>query len=323
MKRTSSLTTSNSEMSLTPRARNSSTSSWTRFSGALAPEEMPTTRRPSSHSSCTSPALSIRCASVPQSRATSTSRFEFDELRRADHEHQVAFGGHLLDGRLAVGRGVADVVGARTDDLREALAQAREDRRRFVDGERGLGDVGDPLGILDLELLDVLLVLHEHDLARAPRPSCLRPPRGRRGRRARSCSRPAAKRDGLAVDLRDQRAGRVDRLQARCSAPSRTLGATPCAENTQTAPSGTSVSSSTKIAPRSRELLDDVLVVHDLLAHVDGRAVDLAAPVRPSARPGRRPRSSRAAPRGSASRPCWPRPSLYCRPPSGGRRQVR
>jgi hypothetical protein len=41
--------------------------------------------------------------------------------------------GHLLDGRLAVGGGVADVVGAGTDDAREALAQTVDDRARLVD----------------------------------------------------------------------------------------------------------------------------------------------------------------------------------------------
>src|ERR1019366_5048018 len=81
MKRTSSRTTSNSETSLTPRERKKSTSSPTRFSGALAPDEMPTTRTPLSHCSCTSPALSIRGAAVPQSRATSTRRTEWEELR--------------------------------------------------------------------------------------------------------------------------------------------------------------------------------------------------------------------------------------------------
>ena len=48
--------------------------------GALAPEEMPTTRAPSSHSSRTSASLSIRCDAAPQSRATSTRRLEFDEF---------------------------------------------------------------------------------------------------------------------------------------------------------------------------------------------------------------------------------------------------
>ena len=56
----------------------------------------------------------------------------------------------------------------------------------------------------------------------------------------------------LVVHLGDQRAGRVDRL-AGCRRPasSCTTGATPCAEKTTVAPSGTSSFSSTKIAPRS------------------------------------------------------------------------
>ena len=53
MKRTSSWTTSYSETSVVPRSRKKSTSDWTSSSGALAPEEIPTTRLPSSHSSCT------------------------------------------------------------------------------------------------------------------------------------------------------------------------------------------------------------------------------------------------------------------------------
>ena len=53
MKRTSSRMTSNSATSSVPRARKKSTSRWTSSSGALAPEVMPTTRLPSSHSSRT------------------------------------------------------------------------------------------------------------------------------------------------------------------------------------------------------------------------------------------------------------------------------
>ena len=69
-------------------------------------------------------------------------------VARADHEHQIAAAGHLLDGRLAVGGRVADVVRAGTDDLREALAQAGDDRARLVDREGRLRDVGDPLRVL-------------------------------------------------------------------------------------------------------------------------------------------------------------------------------
>src|SRR3989440_1585541 len=40
-------------------------------------------------------------------------------VARADDQHQIALLGHLLDGRLAVGGGVADVVGAGSDDVGE------------------------------------------------------------------------------------------------------------------------------------------------------------------------------------------------------------
>ena len=57
----------------------------------------------------------------------------------------------------------------------------------------------------------------------------------------------------LDMNLRDERAGRIDRSAApRAAAFACTLGATPCAENTVTDPGGTSVSWSTKIAPRAR-----------------------------------------------------------------------
>ncbi len=174
---------------------------------------MPTTRLPASHSSWTSRAASIRCASVPQSRATSTRRTELEELREPITSIRSQLASHLLDGRLAVGGRVADVVGAGTDDAREALAQAREDRARFVDRERRLGDVGDALGVGDLELLDVVLALDEHDLV------------GGLAHRAFDLLVPVVADEhdrvallgeahGLAMDLGHERAGGVDRLQA-------------------------------------------------------------------------------------------------------------
>ena len=62
---------------------------------------------------------------------------------------------------------------------------------------------------------------------------------------------------------------------SRAFAFSCTLGATPWAEKTTSSPSGTSVSCSTKIAPRSASSCDDVLVVDDLLAHVDRAPVEI------------------------------------------------
>ena len=109
-------------------------------------------------------------------------------VARADHQHEVAALGHLLDGELAVRGGVADVVGARPGDRREALAQPGDDRAGLVDRERRLREVGDPLGIVDLERRRRPPRSPRARSSRAPRPSCPRPPRGRRGRRRRSCS---------------------------------------------------------------------------------------------------------------------------------------
>ena len=59
----------------------------------------------------------------------------------------------------------------------------------------------------------------------------------------------------------------------RSRASARTAGETPCAENTSRAPSGTSAVSVDEDRAAVLERLHDVPVVHDLLAHVDGRAV--------------------------------------------------
>ena len=68
-------------MLTTPRARNQSQTRLTSFSGAEAPEVIPTVSTPSSQASSISVSSSIRWASVPEARAVSTRRFEFDEFR--------------------------------------------------------------------------------------------------------------------------------------------------------------------------------------------------------------------------------------------------
>ncbi len=63
----------------------------------------------------------------------------------------------------------------------------------------------------------------------------------------------------------------VCRFRSRAS--ERTAGDTPCAENTSRAPSGTVGGVVDEDRTALLERLDDVPVVDDLLAHVDGRAV--------------------------------------------------
>ena len=81
---------------------------------------------------------------------------------------------------------------------------------------------------------------------------------------------------GLAVDLRHERAGRVDRLQAAALG----LGVdgrrdAVGAEDGDRALGDRVVELLDEDRAAVAQLLDDVLVVHDLLAHVDGRAVEL------------------------------------------------
>ena len=104
--------------------------------------------------------------------------------------------------------------------VRETLAQAVDDRAGLVDRERCLRDEGELLGIIDLKRVDVVDGLDEDDRLRrlAHRPLDLLV-----AVMADQDDRVAlfGELDGLAVDLRDQRAGRVDRLQLRRSAPRR------------------------------------------------------------------------------------------------------
>ena len=188
---------------------------------------------------------------------------------RADHQHQLALAGQLLDRDLAVGGRVTDVVGLRRGDVREALAQTGDDLPGLVDRERRLGDEGDVVGIGELERVDVgdrldqddvlgrlaggpldllvTLVADEHD--RVPL----------LGELAR-----------LDVHLGHQRAGGVDRAQVallgvRVHARGDPVGG----EDDQLALRHLGLLLDEDRAAL-RQLLDHVLVVDDLLAHVDG-----------------------------------------------------
>ncbi len=183
--------------------------------------------------------------------------------------------GHLLDGELAVGRGVADVVGARTGDRRELLAQPGDDRGRLVDRQRRLREVGDPLRVLDLERVDVVLGLDQHDRAGdlAHRPLDLLV-----AGMADEHDRVAVGRelDGLAVDLGDERARRVDRAQpARPGLGMDRRRHAVGGEDRDRALGDLVAELVDEDRPALGQLLDHVLVVDDLLAHVDGRAVEL------------------------------------------------
>ena len=274
MKRTSSWTTSNSETSLVPRSRKKSTSRWTSSSGALAPDEMP------DDALALEPLLLHLRLVVDQVRVGAVVAGDLDEpvrvrgVARADHEHEVALARHLADGHLAVGRGVTDVVGLRARDVREALAQPADDAVGLVHAEGRLRQVGDALGVVELERVDVLLGLDEDEVA------------GRLAHRALDLlvALVADQHDRVAlggellrldVHLGHERAGGVDRLQpARLGVRVHRRRDAVRGED-----HGLALGHLGLLLDEDRaalaQLLDDVLVVDDLLAHVDGRAVQL------------------------------------------------
>jgi hypothetical protein len=82
---------------------------------------------------------------------------------RPDHEQQVDLSEHCLDGVLAVRRRVADVLPLRRLDTGETTAQHLDDLGRFVDRERRLRQVCDPLCLRRRNALGVLDRFDEED----------------------------------------------------------------------------------------------------------------------------------------------------------------
>jgi hypothetical protein len=133
-------------------------------------------------------------------------------VARAEDEQEVDLGQHRLDRALAVRRRVADVVLRRALDSREPPPQGRDDRRRVVDRERRLRQVGEAIGLRRLDALRILERLDEEDRV------------GRLARRADHLLVPRVpdQDDRVAasgvvprfgVDFRHERAGGVDRPQ--------------------------------------------------------------------------------------------------------------
>ncbi len=197
-----------------------------------------------------------------------------DEFREPDDDHQVAVGGHLLDRELPVLGGVADVVAGRVLQRREPLTQATHRLHRLVDRQGGLGqpddllrvadgDVGDVIGSVDQG--DVLgrLTGGAHDLLVALVTD------------EQDVEVVAGEAHGLAVDLGDQRAGRVDGLQAQGLGLLVDHGGDAVGAEDDGGALGHLVGLLHEHRATLLQRGDDVLVVDDLLADVDGRAVEL------------------------------------------------
>ena len=193
-------------------------------------------------------------------------------VRRADHEDGVGLRGHGLHGLLPVRRRVADVFLVRPDDGREAGLQGSDHRGRVVHAERRLRHVGQPVGVAHPERGDVPGLLDQEHVAL-----------GELAHRAHGL-RVAGMADhhhleavlvvagGLDMDLRHQGAGRVDidHLAAR-GLRRDGLGHAMGAEDDGTVGRAV-VQLLDEDGPLVAQAVDDVAVMDDLVAHVDGRA---------------------------------------------------
>ena len=195
-------------------------------------------------------------------------------VRRARHEHQVRSGGDRPHGGLPVGGRVADVVAARRADRREALPQRAGHLGRLVDRQRGLHQVGDPLAVARPQRGDVRGRLDQH---RGP---------GRLAQRAldllvagvadqRHRVAVGGEPPGLGVHLGHQRAGRVDHGQP----PAARLRADRRRHAVRGEHHGRAVGHLVQLVDEHRaaafQVADHAGVVHDLLAHVDRRPLQL------------------------------------------------
>ena len=193
---------------------------------------------------------------------------------RADDEEQVDLVEHLLDGPLAVGGRVADVLFPRRSDLGEATPEGGDDLAGLVDRERRLRDVRELRVLRDVERLDLLDGLHEDGrLGRlAHRPDDLLVPFVADEDDRVALVRVPARLD---VHLRHERADGVDDVVAEL----RGVLEDGRRDTVRGVDDRRSRGYLRLLLDEDRaarlEIADDVDVVDDLLADVDGRAVVL------------------------------------------------
>ena len=244
----------------------------TSHSGAEAPEVSPTVRR-----ALEPRGVDIALVVDEEGRRAELLRELGEAVRvrgvlRADHEHDVGLRRDHLDGVLTVLGRVADVVARRSLDRRESLLEDAHDLVRLVDGQGGLGQVTEIVGVGDLDgarlvrrlhqdgavgslsarALDLLVtfVADQHDGATMSRePAC------------------------FDVHLRDQRARRVDHLEVALAG----VVVHPWRHAVGGQHHDCALGHFRLLVDEDRALglqvPHDVQVVHDLLPHVDGCTV--------------------------------------------------
>ena len=219
--------------------------------------------------------------------------FRVRAVVRTHDQDQVRPLGKDFDSGLAVLGGVADVVARRSDQVRKAPPERVDDHVRVVDAQSRLGDHGDAVGVRDF---DLLRLLHRSDQLSSRRNFAHRADDlfmtlvSNQDDGTTFAGEP----DRLQVNFGDERARGVDDGQAfpsglRSDLRRHAVGA----ENSDGAV-GDLVHFFDEDDALGDEGIDDVLVVHDLLPHVDrarvqaqGQVHDLNGAVHAGAEPPR------------------------------------
>jgi DNA recombination protein RmuC len=195
-------------------------------------------------------------------------------VARADHDDEIGLGRDLLDGDLSVLCRVADVVTRRVLQVREALPQPPHGLHRLVDRQRRLREPDHAVRVAHRHRVDVVRTVDEVDVL-----GCLA------GRAHDLLVAVVADQQDvdvvsreplrLVVHLRDQRAGRVDRLQLPLGCLLVDHGGHTMGREDHRRALGHLVRLLDEDRPPLLQRGDDMAVVHDLLAHVDRRTVQV------------------------------------------------
>ncbi len=190
----------------------------------------------------------------------------------ADHQEHVHPRGDRLHGVLTVLGGVADVLARRAFDPGEPVAQDLQDLVGLVDRQRGLREVGEVARVRDLHGPGLRRALDQDGALRGL-------PCGADDLLVPGVSdehdRPTIRGEppGLDVDLRHERAGCVDHLEVANPRVRVDLGRHAVGGENDDRSLGNLGLLLHEHGALGLQVADDVQVVDDLLAHVDGSAV--------------------------------------------------
>ncbi len=199
-------------------------------------------------------------------------------VRGADDEDDVDDFRQFAGGTLTVLRRVADVLGVGADDRGKARLQGVDHRAGVVDAQRRLGDESQLVGVADRQALDLVRLGDEMDAAADAAHRALD-----LGVAGMADQDDFAALIGvalpLAMDLGDERAGRVDDGEA--AVLGRRLDGAGDAVRAEDGDAARRdlVELVDELGALGAQTLDDVAVVHDFVADIDRRAVLLERPL--------------------------------------------